>query len=411
MALVVPLAAVAAPGDLDATFSGDGKKTTDMGAGDVAEGVGILPNGKIVVVGKTAFETGEDFAVARYLANGSLDNAFSEDGRRNINIVGLGDNGQAVDFDGGKIVVGGYTSGEGGTDMAVIRLNADGGLDDSFDDDGKLTLDMGGGDYATDIAVQPNGRIVVVGGRYALGVSKVAVARFNPDGTLDTNNDDTPGGFSGNGTHIVNFAGHDVQDAYGVALTNSGKVVLAATIIDGVSGDAGVARLNADGTPDEDFSGDGQRTVNFGEENDSAEGVAVTTEGKIVIGGTSGDAFAVARLKKSGGFDDTFDEDGMATALFDSRGLGDGDVALQESGKIVIAGSVGGIPDIDFAIARFEVDGDLDTGFGGGVQSTAVVSRPNAGRDIAIGDNDKPVVVGWAEKNEQNDFAVVRYEP
>src|SRR4051794_30517214 len=74
--------AVAAPGDLDASFSGDGVQTTDFsGEYDAVRGVAVQPDGKIVVAGRTG-DNDPDFAVARYNTDGSLDTSFSADGKQ-----------------------------------------------------------------------------------------------------------------------------------------------------------------------------------------------------------------------------------------------------------------------------------------------------------------------------------------
>src|SRR5215204_4832105 len=155
--------AQAAPGGLDPTFSGDGKQTTDFGHGaDAAGGMALAPHGKIVAVGQTG-TGGYNWALARYNPNGTLDPTFSGDGRQTTDFGGW-DHANAVAIqDDGKIVVVGDGSqlfvGEG---FALARYNPDGSLDTTFSEDG-MQMSTLAGDAAYGVAIQPDGRIVVVG--------------------------------------------------------------------------------------------------------------------------------------------------------------------------------------------------------------------------------------------------------
>lgn len=172
--LVLALAgqAQAGPGELDPTFSGDGMQTTDFGSGfgstpDQGSSVAVGPDGKTLVVGATSQPvTGNDFALARYNVDGTLDATFSGDGIQTTNF-GTTEAAFAVALaPGGKIVVAGYTHPSDGTpqDYAVARYNADGTLDTTFSDDGKqvtgfgFSLDVGQG-----LVVAPDGKILVTG--------------------------------------------------------------------------------------------------------------------------------------------------------------------------------------------------------------------------------------------------------
>ena len=163
-------AAQAAPGDLDPIFSADGEQTTDFGSGaDIAGGVALQSDGKIVAVGQTG--TGQyDFALARYNPNGSLDPSFSGDGKQTTNFGGeFGiDVATAVAIaPDGKIVAVGR--GGPGDDFALARYKPNGSLDPTFSGDGKQTTNFGSDDVATAVKIQSNGKIVVAG--YAGGSS------------------------------------------------------------------------------------------------------------------------------------------------------------------------------------------------------------------------------------------------
>src|SRR5829696_9041667 len=147
--------AQAAPGGLDPTFSGDGKQTTDFGGEpgiDVATAVAMQTDGKIVAVGRGGPEG--DFALARYNPNGSLDPTFSGDGQQT---TGFGGYASAVAIQSnGKIVV----AGNGGGSFALARYKPNGSLDPTFSGDGKLTTNFGQfSDVAEGVVFQPNAKI------------------------------------------------------------------------------------------------------------------------------------------------------------------------------------------------------------------------------------------------------------
>ena len=281
------LARYNAGGSLDTTFDGDGKLTTDFGGG-VAYGVALQPDGKILAVGAGA----GGFALARYNANGSLDTSFDGDGKLTTDFAGGVAAGVALQSDG-KIVAVGYATGFGGElDFALARYNANGSLDTSFSADGTQTTDLGGDEEASDVAIQPDGKIVAVGSGYSfIGSSTMAVvARYNPDGSLDP----SFGTFAG--FQLTSVSGND--RAAGVALQPDGKIVAVGATYE----DFLLARYNPDGSPDPTFSDDGtQTTTDFGE-GAWAGGVALQPDGKIVVagagssGGGAGE-FALARYE------------------------------------------------------------------------------------------------------------------
>ena len=146
-------------------FGPDGYRETDLGsAGDAANAVAIQPDGKIVLAGVTS-SMSSDFALARYNDDGSLDTTFSGDGKLTTDFAGNDDTGTGVAVQpDGRIVVAGYSfSGTTNHDFAVARYNPDGSLDTSFSGDGKQTADLGSNDIATGIALQPDGKIVLAG--------------------------------------------------------------------------------------------------------------------------------------------------------------------------------------------------------------------------------------------------------
>jgi uncharacterized delta-60 repeat protein len=245
----------------------------------------------------------------------------------------------------GKIVV---VGGAGGSDFALARYNPNGSLDTSFSGDGKQTTDFGGGDFADGVALQGDGRIIAVGSSAPDGGGRdFALARYNPNGSLDTS-------FSGDGKQTTDFG--SFSGAAGVAIQGDGKIVAVGDAGGGTVGfDFGLARYNANGTLDTSFSGDGKQTTDFGRSSGAA-GVAIQGDGKIVaVGATSSSPydFALARYNLNGSLDTSFSGDGKQTTGFGSSSAATA-VALQADGKIVAVGSGQGFTQsLDFAIARY----------------------------------------------------------
>jgi uncharacterized delta-60 repeat protein len=381
--------AQAAPGDLDLTFSGDGKQKTDFGKSDFANGVALQADGKIVVVGSGG--AGDNFALARYNPNGSLDPSFSGDGKQTTDFGGFdAANGVAIQADGKIVVVG--RGGTGGN-FALARYNPNGSLDPSFSGDGKQTTDFEGSDRANGVALQANGKIVAVG----RGRGDFALARYNPNGPLDPS-------FSGDGRQTTDFGGSD--EGSGLALQADGKIVGVGAA--GAGGDVALARYNPNGSLDPSFSGDGKQTTDFGGP-DAAYGVAVQADGKIVAaggGGTGGD-FALARYNPNGSLDPSLSGDGRQTTDFGGSDRASG-LALQADGKIVVVGN--GDIDDDVALARYNPNGPLDPSFSGDGRQTTDFGGPDAAHAVALQANGKIVAVGHGlDSDGTQGFALARY--
>jgi uncharacterized delta-60 repeat protein len=185
-------------GSLDTSFDSDGILTTRFdGAWSVASSLILQPDGKIVASGSDT----QNLAVARHNANGSLDASFDGDGKvlTPVGPVFWSHETSLALQSNAKIVIGGTAfNKETDSDFALVRLNPDGSLDASFDADGKLTTDFGGSeDYAFDVAMQPNGRIVA-GGFATISTRDFALARYNSDGSLDAS-------FDGDGKLTTSF--------------------------------------------------------------------------------------------------------------------------------------------------------------------------------------------------------------
>ena len=287
----------------------------------------------------------------------------------------------------GKIVMSGYTWENVTGDVFVIRLNTDGSLDNTFGTDG-VALVSNSTDVTESIAVQSDGKILI--GGYT--DDSFTVARFNTDGTLDTD-------FGNNGWSIVGFGSPSyIKD---ITLQDDGKIVAAGFAI-GAAYQMAAARLNADGTIDNTFGSNGAVAFNVGDGNDFAFAVAVDDNGKVLIGGHKWISniglkydLAVVRLNEDGSFDTSYGDNGVAIARVVDGSNYAGDILLQSDGKVVIAGYTVLETVYDLAMARFDVDGNLDDTFGvGGMVNTDYNGGEDYGSAIALQPDDKIILAG-----------------
>jgi uncharacterized delta-60 repeat protein len=168
-------------GSLDFSFGGgDGIVVTDIDGGtDDGKSLTLQPDGKILVAGQSHNGSDFDFALVRYKADGTLDTSFSTDGKLTIDFGLDNDYAYSVTVQAdGKILL----AGSSNDNFALIRCDADGILDTSFNGTGKLITDVGSNDTGYSVTVQADGKILVAG----TSGNDFALLRYNPDGTLDT---------------------------------------------------------------------------------------------------------------------------------------------------------------------------------------------------------------------------------
>jgi uncharacterized delta-60 repeat protein len=344
-------------------------RTTDMNGGDeTALGVTRMGTaGTVVATGFTRLDAGggQHFAIARYTPALQPDLTFNGTGSGSVDFGSSSvSTGVAIDSQSNIVAVGTSSAGGGEDDFALARLDPEDGVPDPlFSQDGKQITDLGGADQVNAVAIDTSGRTVVAGSAGPAFETDVAVARYRAlDGSLDDP------GFGPDGWRRTDFGG-GIEAGTGVAIQPDGKVVVAGTDLS----DFLLARYNTDGTLDSTFSGDGKLKTDFAGDSDRATGVAVQPDGRIVVGGftfTGGAAahdFAVARYNPNGSLDTSFSGDGKQALDLGSNDVAEG-VALQSDGKIVLAGYQE--PDAlngKFAIARFEGGGAAPDSDGDGL--------------------------------------------
>ena len=424
--------ASAAPGDLDTSFAGSGFIRVGFGLGsDRANGVARQADGKIVVVG------GSDFSVVRYNTDGSLDPSFSGDGKVTTTVGADRSTATAVRVQGdGRIVIAGYT--ELGfpvpNSVAVVRYNVDGSLDSSFGTGGKVTYGFDGVAFRGNaLVIQSDNKVVVAGSVTSFG-GKVdfALFRFNSDGSVDTSfGTGGPGGFPGVARTAVGSA-TDVANA--VTILNDKIIAAGSTINADGNADFAVLRYDSTGALDSSFDLDGIVTTpaQFGTSEDVATAIAIQFGNNtifqpdkiVVVGSSSGvtnNDFALVRYNLDGSLDTTFDMDGKVTTPIGASSDIAKAVIIQDGGlgnplKIMVAGSSdAALFKTNFALARYNADGSIDTTFDqDGILTTVVDSNINPVAGMIAQADGKLVVAGSSislSSNSLDDFAVVRYNP
>ncbi|MFC1779993.1 putative Ig domain-containing protein, partial [Thermodesulfobacteriota bacterium] len=323
-------------------------------------------------------------------------------------------NSIAVQEDG-KILAAGMAYGNGYPDWALARLNPEGTLDSTFSIDGKTTTSFDFlsqhpvSELAFSVVTQVDGKILVAGRiQDAFGnYQDFALVRYNSDGSLDTS-------FSGDGRVNTDFAS---SDDYGqsVALQPDGKILVAGySFIDDYA-DFALARYNTDGSLDTSFSGDGKVTTDFASSSDYGRSVALQPDGKILVAGSGyiddyAD-FALARYNSDGSLDTSFSGDGKVLTKFGNAHDSGFSVVVQDDGKILVAGSSNTSPYNSFALARYNTDGSLDTSFSGDGKLTDKIAGfiSSSAYSISLQSDGKILVAGNSSNGNDTNFAMARY--
>jgi uncharacterized delta-60 repeat protein len=419
LVLASALAATAAPGDLDATFGGDGIVRTDLStAEDDGFAVAIQPDGKVVVGGvKGNGGPNPRFAIVRYETDGSLDPSFGADGKVAIDFTHGADFVYIVRIQAdGKILVAGPAAYFGrNSRFALARLTSDGSLDPTFGGDGTVMTDVTPSyDVLNGMALQSNGKIVVVGSVSAgPDNGKIGVLRYRSDGSLDP-------GFGGDGMVFADPT-PTFDDGLAVGVEADGQIVVAGGAgFDGPNERFVVLAYEPHGSLDPTFGGDGEVFTDLTPKPDVPFALAIQPDGKIVVAGGAAlgedtdPKFALVRYERDGSLDPSLKGDGTVITNFTPHDDGAYSVAIDPDGRIVAAGLAGnGGRAPRFATARYLADGMLDPTFGGDGKVTTDLTRHfDSAWGVAVQADGSVVCSGTAGLGGPNpSFAVLRYQP
>ena len=324
-------------GALDNTFGTNGIVITSVGAsGDYATSIAIQSDGKIIAAGNSYNGSDNDFAVVRYNSNGSLDNTFGTNG---IVITSVGDssdyaNSIAIQSDG-KIIAAGNSFNGSDDDFAVVRYNSNGALDNTFGTNGIVITSVGdSSDYARSIAIQSDSKIIAAGYSYNGSDFDLALVRYNSNGSLDNT-------FGTNGI-VITSVGDSSDYARSIAIQSDSKIIAAGYSYNGSDYDFALVRYNSNGALDNTFGTNGVVTTDVGAAEYYANSIEIQSDGKIIAAGNSfnGSNFDIAlvRYNSNGSLDNTFGTNGVVTTDVGTEGDYATSIAIQSDEKIIVAG-------------------------------------------------------------------------
>lgn len=337
-------------GTFDTTFGNSGSVTLAHGIQASISALVLQPDGKIVAAGTTFTATENDILLVRYHSDGSLDPSFGVGG---IVVSGTGPGHGAVyemlRQPDGKILVAGQAS-DTTIMFALARFESDGNADSAFGVGGEVFTDVGPfGDAAFAMALQPDGKIVLAGNTFG----GTAVVRYEADGALDPTF----------GTGGIVSGGQPVYTSEVAVQPDGKIVVGGADDDDlSAASDLNfkLRRLNPDGSQDLTFNGGAVVTTAFGPMDDQPQSILLQPSGRIVLAGYTTTStlfsaqFAVARYEADGSPDATFGNGGMVTTALSGFAR---DIAyamvLQPDSKIIVVGDRFFPPDGNFALARY----------------------------------------------------------
>ena len=378
-------------GILDPSFDFDGKTSTNIDFGtDRANSIAVQTDGKIVVAGSSQIGwVVEDkvIALVRYRNNGSKDNSFGGDGKVMISFASLDleISGQSIAIQNdGKILLACWLSGGvSPSNFMLVRLMPDGSFDNTFDGDGLVYTSVGtSGSGGRSVLVQEDGKIVVTGFSHnSDSLRQFSLVRYQDNGSLDNT-------FGEGGIVLTNLSGFNENCRVSKQQVD-GKIVVLGDVDNGTNKNLLVVRYNTDGSLDDAFGIDGGVTVDIASFHDLASSLAIQTDGKIVIAGSSGNGtnydFAVVRLTNNGTLDSSFYGNGIVR-----NEIGEVDdivtgVGIQSDGKIIVCGFLYNyeefwlVNNIDFVVARYRVDGTTGLESEIGSQSQIIYPNPSSG--------------------------------
>ena len=351
---------------LDPSFDTDGILTNqflNFSLNNYATAAAMQPDGKMIYVGGINFQkfTSTPF-IARVNSNGTLDDTFNGQG---FNIYDINQNSSGgVAFDNviiqsdGKIVV--------LDSFHAYRFNIDGSLDNNFGVNGEVLLNIetnGVVIYSKSIALQSDGKIVIVGQYIDSNNNSFIVIRLNTDGSYDTS-------FNINGRFFEPF-GTDNITAFVVAIQSDGSILVGGETVFSATNpnlDFAVIRITTNGNKDVSFGNVGKSIVSVTNGKDYGRALEIQPDGKILLAGSCDNMLGIIGLLSNGTLDTSFNNNGIllttipssTTSNITNIQIDKQHIKVLNSGKILISGTSGS----DFSLLQLNSNGSFDTTFG-----------------------------------------------
>lgn len=406
---------------LDTTFNSIGFAILDTGNSNTCSSSVLQPDGKLLLCGWT-LESGKeaDVLIIRLMPDGSMDNSFGTEGFVRVDHAKHTEKANAIALQAdGRIVITGSESNKNyphDYDFATLRLNPDGSVDKSFGYEGWVITDLGTDDeFASVIAIQPNGKILSAGRIDVGGHSDFAMVRYLPDGSLDS--------LFGNAGIVQTTFLNDWRtwdEAHAIALFPDGKILL------GGYADArqlfGLAKYNPDGTIDSTFGEYGLVTMDWGNlKSGVITTIQITDDGGFLAGGQVSNMefpgkgnIAIVRYQSNGDLDPEFGLNGIAKISIGELST-IGDMKLMSDGSIIIAGTsnIRWETYFDWLLVRLSANGKLDTSFDSDGYVTLIMGIGiNSVNQVLVQPDDKIILTGNTKggyKGSPSNFAAVRF--
>jgi uncharacterized delta-60 repeat protein len=391
-------------GTLDSSFGDSGKVISkDLGS---CNDMAIQTDNKIVCEGMNHTL----FQLVRYLPDGKIDSLFGNNGIVNPIVRETFNEAFSVLIQNdGKILLSGDGYKNGISTIVLMRFMPDGSFDKNFATYGIADSTFGIGESFSHIALQPDGKILLLGDYYPGFI----LIRYNPDGTLDEN-------FGDKGKILTAFGAGTVPTA--IAIKPDGKIITAGNYGGGVGYSKFLlAQYSTEGVLDESFGNKGVITTDFGKYGDLINSIAIQADGKIIAAGVTGvrdigdvENMAIIRYNTDGSIDKDFGLDGKTTIVFNDVNSKITDIVIEKDEKILLGGSTYQklyYGDLDFLVSRLNLSGLLDSSFGtNGITLTDFGSYDGA-EAIAL-QQDKIILAGENSINGENphvNYALARY--
>jgi len=410
-------------GSPDASFGSNGIALTsvgsDTGRNNIGYSIAIQNDGRIIIGGRSKNDNVVHITLLRYKSNGKPDSTFDDDG---IVVTDLRNNADVrsvfpyhADGENEKILAAGTFFNGDDLDIVLTRYNADGSPDAAFGTGGVLIIPRAKSNqtaFAADYQIDPiNGRVrKIITAGYSFDGDNIdfALASLNGDGIIDKS-------FGTDGivnTPIENT--HSVLNEIAIQQgeNNEEKIIAAGRTGRGDSSYITVVRYNSDGIPDSTFgtARDGIVLTRVSE-SEAIISLNIQKDGKIVAVSNS----TLIRYTRDGIIDSSFGLNGIVQLPIRAADETDHSAAIQDDGKIVIAGSFNNGSDFDYAVVRYDTSGNSDTDFGvkgDGIVVTPIGTSNDFANSLAIQDDGKIVVAGdYRENSDKLNIALVRYDP